>query len=322
MVKALLSFLSTVLVLLCLVGCQASPNLASIQVTPNTATLTYAGQTVQFKAIGTYVHVGHPGSTQDITNQVSWASSNASISTVSSSGVATAIGVGSTTISATLRDSGNSVVGSAALTSASGQPAHSLESITVIPGPTSPCVPVSQPSCPVVTSVGEPEQFIAIGNYNTDPLTVDVTNQVLWQSSDVKVATINSAGLALANYAGITTITAIGKASNGADIAGTSALQVTIPGGGVSLPLLSVYEVGLGNGTVTSDPVGINCTAGAGCTGNFVAGTAVTLTAVPFAGSTFGGWSSNCLPDTAATTSCTIIMNNNEPVGAIFNTSN
>jgi len=84
--------------------------------------------------------------------------------------------------------------------------------------------------------------------------------------------------------------------------------------------MLSVYEVELGNGTVTSDPVGINCTAGAGCTGNFVAGTAVKLTAVP--ASTFGGWSSNCLPETAAPTSCTIIMNNNEPVGAIFNTSN
>jgi len=98
MVKALLSLLSVVLITICLVGCQASPNLASIQVTPNTATLTYTGQTVQLKAIGQYVHTGHPGNTQDITSQVTWASSNTSVSTVSSSGLATATGVGSTTI--------------------------------------------------------------------------------------------------------------------------------------------------------------------------------------------------------------------------------
>jgi hypothetical protein len=321
MVKALLSLLAVATLAICLVACQASPNLASIQVIPNTATLTYAGQTVQFKAIGTYVHVGHPSSTQDITNQVSWASSNVSISTVSSSGLATVIGVGSTTITASLRDSGNALVGSAALTSTSGQPAHSLTSITVIPGPTSNCIPGS-PLCSAVTVVGQPVQFIAIGNYNTDPLTVDITNQVLWSSSDVQIATINSAGLALANDSGTSTITAIGKSSNGADIAGTSSILVNGAAGGVPLPMLSVYEVGLGNGTVTSSPIGINCTAGAGCTGNFVAGTAVTLTAVPFAGSTFSGWSSNCLPDTVATASCTIIMNNNEPVGAVFNTSN
>jgi Divergent InlB B-repeat domain len=114
--------------------------------------------------------------------------------------------------------------------------------------------------------------------------------------------------------------TVIGKVIYGADIAGTSSILVSSVGTGVvPLPVLTVYEVGLGTGTVTSNPVGINCTSGAGCSGNFVAGTAVTLTAVPSAGSTFGGWSSNCLPDTAATTSCTIVMNNNEPVGAIFN---
>jgi hypothetical protein len=225
--------------------------------------------------------------------------------------MATATGVGNATISATLRASGGGVVvGSAALTSASGQPAHSLTSMTVIPS--------GQP----VSVIGEPTQFIAIGNYNTGPLTVDITNQVIWQSSDVRVATVSAAGLALANAQGTTTITAIGKSSNGADIAGTSTLTVgPAAGGGVVLPMLSIYEVGLGSGTVTSSDGVINCTtsapSGAACTGNYVLGTTVTLTATPAAGSTFGGWSSNCLPDTA--TSCTITMNNNEPVGAIFN---
>jgi len=319
MVKALSSLLSVAVVGICLAGCQASPNLASIQVIPNASTLTYTGQTVQFKAIGQYIHTGHPGNTVDVTNQVSWASSNASVSTISSSGMATATGVGSATISATLRDSGNTVVGSASLTSASGQPAHSLTSITVIPG--SGFNGTGLPNQENLY-VGEPAQFIAIGNYNTDPLTVDITNNVLWQSSDVEVATINSAGLALANDTGSTTITALGKSSNGADIAGTSNVKVTIqPGGNVLLPMLSVYEVGLGSGTVTSNDGVISCTtsaaSGAACTGNYVLGTRVTLTATPADGSTFGGWSANCLA-----MSCSIVMNNNEPVGAIFNTSN
>lgn len=306
MVRALLSLLSVAFCMLLLVGCQASPNLSAIRVVPSSATLTFAGQTVQFKAYGTFVHTGHPDFTQDITNQVSWASSSASVSTISASGLATAGGVGNATITATLNSSaGGAVMGSATLISTSGQPAHSLTSITVIPG------------AQTVTVVGEPTQFIAIGNYNTDPLTVDITNQVLWQSSDVSVATINSAGLTLANSVGTTTITAIGKANNGSDIPGTSTLTVNASGGGVTLPLLSVYEVGLGSGTVTSVPAGINCTSGSGCTGSFVTGATVVLKATPAAGSTFGGWSSNCLPGTAA--SCSITMNNNEPVGAIFN---
>jgi hypothetical protein len=150
-------------------------------------------------------------------------------------------------------------------------------------------------------------------------MTVDLTNQVSWQSSDVKVATINPAGLALGNFTGTTTITAIGKSNSGAAIAATSNLTVGNAGGGVVLPALTVYRVGLGTGTVTSLDGVINCTSGggAGCTGNFVFGTPVTLTATPASGSTFGGWSSNCIPDTATT--CTVTMNNNEPVGAIFN---
>jgi hypothetical protein len=91
----------------------------------------------------------------------------------------------------------------------------------------------------------------------------------------------------------------------------------------VPLPILSLYEVGLGTGTVVSSPiigsVGLNCSVAgaAGCTGNFPLGIVVTLTETPASGSTFGGWSANCMPILA--TQCTVAMNNNEPVGAIFN---
>jgi uncharacterized repeat protein (TIGR02543 family) len=49
----------------------------------------------------------------------------------------------------------------------------------------------------------------------------------------------------------------------------------------------------LGNGTVTSDALGLSCAGGA-CTGDFPAGTALTLTATPAAGGAFMGWAGAC----------------------------
>ncbi len=303
--------LLSVLLALAFTGCTQPPYLASIQVLPATPSLTAFGQTLQFQAIGTYERAGnHPSQTEDITSQVSWSSSTVGVATINAGGLATAAGTGTSTISATM----SGQVGSEVLTvTATTQAVHDLVSVAVIPGPPG----------QTTQTIGEPAQFIAIGTYNAIPITLDITKSVSWQSSDVKIATINSAGLAISNSAGTATITAIGTATDGAAIAGTSTINVVPAGGTVPLPLLSLYEVGLGTGTVVSSPiagsVGLNCTVAgaAGCTGNFPAGTLVTLTETPTSGSTFGGWSSNCTPLNA--TQCTVLMNNNEPVGAIFN---
>ncbi len=73
--------------------------LASIQVTPESSTLD-VGATQAFVATGTYTD----GRTQNITEQITWASADTSVATVGSSGVATAVGAGTTTISAKLGD--------------------------------------------------------------------------------------------------------------------------------------------------------------------------------------------------------------------------
>jgi len=52
---------------------------------------------------------------------------------------------------------------------------------------------------------------------------------------------------------------------------------------------LSVGEAGAGSGTVTSNPTGINC--GANCSASYAGGTTVTLTAAANTGSLFAGWS-------------------------------
>jgi len=79
-------------------GCNTTPGLTTIVISPNTVTVTLAPPGFpqgfsQFKAIGYYGHAGHQ-TTSDITNQVTWASSGAQVATINSSGLATATGYG------------------------------------------------------------------------------------------------------------------------------------------------------------------------------------------------------------------------------------
>lgn len=67
-----------------------------------------------------------------------------------------------------------------------------------------------------------------------------------------------------------------------------------------------------GNGKVVSTPAGIDC--GSTCTGQFVAGTSVTLVATPDPGWTFEGWSGPC----SGRGACTIVMDAAKTVGADF----
>ncbi len=86
--------------------------LSSIAVSAGSSSLTY-GSTAQFTATGTY----SDNSTGDLTGQVTWASSAASVATISTGGLVTAVAAGQTNITATL----------SALTSNSFQ-------LTVLPG--------------------------------------------------------------------------------------------------------------------------------------------------------------------------------------------
>ena len=85
----------------------STPTLTSLVVTPSTQTIL-TGAAQAFIATGTY----SDGSTQNITNQATWASSNTTAATITASGIATAVNTGVTTISAT----SGSVSGNATLT--------------------------------------------------------------------------------------------------------------------------------------------------------------------------------------------------------------
>jgi hypothetical protein len=163
--------------------------LLSIAVTPANPKVP-KGLTQPFTAKGTY----DGGSTKNVTTQVTWASSNTAVATISntssSRGLATAVATGTSTISAKL----NGITGSTVLTVI---PAV-LESIAVTP---------ANPSI----AKGKTLQFTATGTYS-DKTTKSLTTQVTWASSNTAVATISnttgSRGLATAVGTGTTTISA------------------------------------------------------------------------------------------------------------------
>jgi photosystem II stability/assembly factor-like uncharacterized protein len=75
---------------------------------------------------------------------------------------------------------------------------------------------------------------------------------------------------------------------------------------------LTVTKSGTGNGTITSNPVGINC--GATCGASYDFGTIVTLSPTSDPGSAFTGWSGGC----SGSGSCTVTMDAARSVTANF----
>jgi trimeric autotransporter adhesin len=184
--------------------------LVSIGLTPTSSSIA-TGLTAQFVATGVYTD----NSTQNLTTSVAWTSSDPTVVAVSnasgSNGLATALGQGSVTITA----SSGGVSGTTGLTVT---PA-TLVSIAVLP------------SNPGIAN-GTSQQFAAIGTY-TDNTTHDVTTSVAWGSSDINVATISNAsgcnGLATALGQGSMTITAaLGSVSGSTGLSVTPATLVSI----------------------------------------------------------------------------------------------
>ncbi|MDP1826435.1 MAG: Ig-like domain-containing protein [Archangium sp.] len=168
--------------------------LVSIAVTPAAPTLS-AGGTQQFVATGTY----SDASTQVLTTSVTWASTATAFLTVSnaagSEGLATAVAVGTSTVSAT----SGAVSGSTLVTVSNA----TLVSIAVTPA--SPSV-----------AKGRTQQFIATGTYS-DTTTQDLTTQATWASADPAAATIvPTTGLATAVAVGTSSISATFGAISGA----------------------------------------------------------------------------------------------------------
>ena len=79
---------------------------------------------------------------------------------------------------------------------------------------------------------------------------------------------------------------------------------------------LTITKSGTGDGTVTSNPAGINC--GGACSADFINGTPVTLTASVSGNNAFFGWTGDCA-SCGNNLSCTIDMTSDKNCDAEFN---
>jgi len=167
----------------------APASLTSLTLTPTSAKIAkYTDQ--QFTATGKFSN----GTLQNISSQVTWASSNASIASVSKSGLAVAGSVaGNTVITASM--SGQSVSANLTVTNAN------LESIAVTPADST--IPV-----------GVFRQFVATGTFS-DGSTQNISAVTTWSSSTTAVAQVSSSGLLSALAVGTATIAAALNGSSG-----------------------------------------------------------------------------------------------------------
>ncbi len=156
-------------------------NLQSIAITTTSSSIA-AGTVQQFTATGTL----SDSATQDLTSFVTWSSVPTTVATIDATGKATAISIGTATITAALGGISNTFT--LTVTSAT------VQSITVTP--TTPSI-----------AVGSTQQFTATGGLSNNS-TQDLTTSVTWSSLPTSVATIDATGKVTAAGTGTATITA------------------------------------------------------------------------------------------------------------------
>lgn len=201
-----------------LTGCEDAvfPYLTSIAVNPANPSVA-AGVTQQFTAQGTFSN----NSTSDVSSQVTWSSSDSSVATVSTSGLATTYAPGTTTITATVSALNGVLTATTTLTVTTA----TLTSVVVTDLSSPIALPTSAGTFQIAR--GTSHQFLAYGIYSDGGERVipnAITTSVTWASTPVTVATITNAGLAKGVSAGSATITATDPATS---IAGTATLNVT-----------------------------------------------------------------------------------------------
>jgi hypothetical protein len=153
------------------------------------------GSTVTFTATGKY----NDGSTQTLTG-VNWLSSDATMVSIDSSGLATSLRTGATP--ATITATSSSISGSTQM------------------NVKAPVVINVTPALPVAT-IGRTQAFVATGKF-ADLTTADLTSFVTWSSSSGSIATVGTDGVATAKGKGIATISATNSG-----VGGTALFDVT-----------------------------------------------------------------------------------------------
>ncbi len=210
-------------------GGGTSSTLASLSIIPIAQSISSPNQTSQFIAIGTT----SSGATEDVTAQAVWSSSSTQIAKISSTGLATGLSQGTTTITAIVSNSGGTVVTATATFTVTGGASEPFTAIAISPGSQS------------LSATGQTGQFIALGTSGSTGLAQDVTNspQLTWTSSIPTIATVSTypsapAGQVTGVSAGTTTITAKLTNPDGSVVSATATITVTASA--APEPLLSI----------------------------------------------------------------------------------
>ena len=155
--------------------------LVSVAIAPASATIV-DGTSQQYTAVGTYTD----GSQINLSSNLTWHSSSPSTVAISSSGLATALAVGMSTITASI----NGITSNSATLTVS----NPLVSIAITP-------------LTATVGIGVTQQFTATGTY-TNGSQENLSSMVNWLSSATSNATISATGLATGMAAGSTSISA------------------------------------------------------------------------------------------------------------------
>ena len=161
-------------------GCGA-PHITYLSINPGRTSVAL-GESVTFKVTANY----SDGTSEDVTAVTSWTTLNPSIATISTSGVANSVALGSATVVAIALGksaAASLIVSKAALTAIS----------------------VTSPGSFI--TLGLSAQLKAEGTY-TDKSVQDITGQVSWSPADPSIATVSSTGLAVSKAVGSTQVTA------------------------------------------------------------------------------------------------------------------
>ncbi len=199
-------------------------NVVSLAIIPGSQSVSSPTQTSQFIAIGTTAS----GTTLNLSGKVAWSSSSTQIATIgATSGLATAVGQGTSTITA-LYTSGSTVVAGTAAFTVTGGVTQQYTAVSITPN--------SQG----LSASGQTSQLIALGTSGSTGLLTNVTNssQIAWSSSTPSIATVSSTGLITGVSVGNSTITAVLTNPDGSVVSNTAsvAVSVTAP----AEPLLSL----------------------------------------------------------------------------------
>ena len=192
--------------------------LNSINISPNTSSFA-AGTVTQLSAYGIYSDL----STQNLTTQVTWQSSNSSIAEIDQNGLVTGNTTGTVTITADFN--GTSSTALIDITAAN------LSSIVISPDATS-------------LANGTNLNLQAIGNYTGQPAQ-DLTSSVIWQSSDPTIAEVNPEGLVTSHKVGTVTISASKgtvTSSTTVTVSAASLTQINLTPANVSIALGTEYQ--------------------------------------------------------------------------------